>query len=235
MNAATGDVAQVTRIGTGLGGITSSSPALSVASRTGVAAFSVYENGKYDIYTLDVTGAGGAGRELGGAGGLSSGPRAAVLPPLDRMPSEVAALLADPTGGLPPPAEYPVADYKPSLQLEGLAQPTLAAGADRFGAAIGGGIAFQFGDMLGNHSLLTAVQLNSGFGNDFSFKNTVAKAMYFNQTRRWNWGIIGGQVPYLTGGFDSGVTTIQASGARLLIDDIDARSPREYPFIRLYG
>ena len=36
-----------------------------------------------------------------------------------------------------------------SSSLEGLAQPTVGVGASRFGTAIGGGIAFQFGDMLG--------------------------------------------------------------------------------------
>src|SRR5262245_4965709 len=50
---ASGDVSQLTRVGTGLSGITSSSPLLSVASKNGAAAFSVYEDGKYGIYMLD--------------------------------------------------------------------------------------------------------------------------------------------------------------------------------------
>ena len=33
-----------------ISGITSSSPALSVSAKTGEAAFSVYQAGKYDIY-----------------------------------------------------------------------------------------------------------------------------------------------------------------------------------------
>src|SRR5262249_858051 len=48
---ANGDVAQLTAAATGLSGITSSSPALSVASQTGTAAYSVYEDGKYNIYS----------------------------------------------------------------------------------------------------------------------------------------------------------------------------------------
>src|SRR5207237_10438321 len=43
----TGDVAQLTTVGTGLSGITNTSPASSVASRAGVASFSVYAVGKY--------------------------------------------------------------------------------------------------------------------------------------------------------------------------------------------
>jgi Tol biopolymer transport system component len=222
------NVTQVTRIGTGISGITSSSPALSVATRTGQAAFSVYQGGKYDIYTLEL----GSGpqqtardatrraddqpRAVGTSGALTERPPdAGTLPPLDRRPSEVQALLQNATLGLPPATEYPSEDYKPSLKLEGLAQPTVAVGANRFGAAIGGGIALQFGDMLGDHQLMTAVQLNSGVSNNFSLKNTAAQVMYFNQAHRWNWGVVGGQIPYLSGGFQSGFGTIGNEPAQI--------------------
>jgi Tol biopolymer transport system component len=224
-----GDVAQVTRIGTGISGITSSSPALSVASRTGEAAFSVYQGGKYDIYTLDlgagpqrtarsegVRGADEPARAVGTSGALADrAPDAGTLPPLERRTSEVQALLQNATLGLPPATEYPSENYKPALSLEGLAQPTVAVGANRFGAAVGGGIALQFGDMLGDHQLLTAVQLNSGVANNFSLKNTAAQVMYFNQAHRWNWGIVGGQIPYLSGGFQSGFGTIGGEPAQI--------------------
>jgi dipeptidyl aminopeptidase/acylaminoacyl peptidase len=206
INIASGDVTQVTRVGTGLSGITSSSPALSVATGAGLAAFSVYQDGKYDIYTLQAAGAG----RRGGAGGteLSNVRSAAVLPPLDRRASDVAALLANPTVGLPEPSQYPVTDYKPSLQLEAIAPPQIAVGADRYGAAVGGGIAFQFADMLGDHSLTTVVQLDTGFTNNFSLKNTAAQVIYYNQAHRWNWGIVGAQIPYLSGGFQSSLATV---------------------------
>jgi hypothetical protein len=213
---ASGEITQLTKVGTGLSGITSSSPALSVASKSGLAAFSVYEDGKYDIYTTGTEG----GREPV-SGGMpvaaqdkgSRRPSAETLPPLERGNSEVLALLNNATFGLPPaaaPTSYPTAEYKPTLSLEGIAQPTVAVGASRFGAAIGGGIALQFGDMLGDHLLATMVQVNSGtgFSNEFSFKNTAAEAIYFNQAHRWNWGVVGGQIPYLSGGFATGVGAI---------------------------
>ena len=58
--------------------------------------------------------------------------------------------------------------------------------------------------------MTTVVQVNSGTGlsNDFSFKNTAAEAVYFNAAHRVNWGLIGGQIPYLSGGFASAVGTI---------------------------
>ena len=206
VGVADGAVTQLTRVRTGVSGITASSPALSVASRTGVAAFSLYEDGKYGIYLT----------EVGQGARLSTTPTAAgVLPPLDRLPSDVVGALANPTLGLPPPTDYPTTDYKPTLGLEGVAQPAIAVGANRFGAAVGGGIAFQFSDMLGDQSLTTVVQLNSGLSNNFSFKNTAAQMMYFNQARRWNWGIVAGQVPYLSGGFQSGLGTVGGELAQI--------------------
>ena len=207
--AGASQLAQLTRVGTGLSGITNSSPALSVAAQSGVAAFSVYEGGKYDIYTMDVAGrageAGGAGS--GGAGGAAN-PSAAVLPPLDRKPSDVAALLSNASLGLPPAQAYDVADYKPALSLEAVGQPMIAMGASRYGAAIGGGVSFYFSDMLGDHSLATAVQVNS-LTNSFSLKDTSAQVAYFNQAHRWNWGLVGGQIPYVSGGFASDTGILQ--------------------------
>ncbi|HZR22440.1 MAG TPA: hypothetical protein VFA59_02560 [Vicinamibacterales bacterium] len=197
-----GDVAQLTKVGTGVSGITSTSPALSVAAKTGRAVFSVYENGRYDVYAIDA-----AEPRTGTL--TSTDQNAAVLPPTDRKPSDVQAQLANATLGLPTVTRYPTTPYKPSLSLEGVSQPTIAVGASRFGAAVGGGIAMQFGDMLGDHTLTAVLDVNSGtgFGSDFSFKNTGAQAMYFNAAHRWNWGLIGGQVPYLSGGFLSGIGT----------------------------
>jgi Tol biopolymer transport system component len=204
-----GDLTQVTRAATGISGITASSPALSVAAKTGVAAFSVYEGGKYDIYVTE-TQSGGSG----GSGGLSGSalsepvPHAGELPPLDRGKSDLLALLNDDAFGLPAPTTYEVKDYTPKLSLESVVQPQIAVGASRFGAAVGGGVAFQFGDMLGDHQLATVVQLNSGLTNNFSAKNTAAQVMYFNQAHRWNWGLVGGQIPYLSGGFESGIASV---------------------------
>jgi hypothetical protein len=231
---ATGDIVQLTTVATGLSGITSSSPAMSAAARTGAAAFSVYEDGKYAIYMSDGAAtaqgmgrAGGAG-EAGGAGRaggvkapgeLDGAPlstaSAGVLPPDDRRDSEIARLLDSPAFGLPAQTPDATEPYTPKLSLEGLAQPTIAVGASRYGAALGGGIAFQFGDMLGDHTLVTAVQMQSGIAGSFSLKDTAAQALYYNAARRWNWGIVAGQTPYSSGGFQSGIGTIGNEPAQI--------------------
>jgi outer membrane protein assembly factor BamA len=93
----------------------------------------------------------------------------------------------------------------------------IAIGASRFGAAFGGGVSLYFGDILGNHTLATAVQFSSGFTGNFSMKDTAAQVGYFNQAHRWNWGVIAGQVPYLSGGFQTGFGTT-SQGEPIAID-----------------
>jgi len=191
-----GEIAPLTNVATGVSGITSSSPAMSVAVRSGFVSFTVYERSTYNIYVID--------NGMRGPPGSAAATDAAVLPPTDRRASEVATLLADATFGLPEPVAYPTDRYTPTFSLEGVSQPAIAIGASRFGAAFGGGVSLYFGDMLGNHTLATAVQFSS-FAGSFSLKDTAAQVGYFNQAHRWNWGIVTGQLPYLSGGFQSGL------------------------------
>ncbi len=54
--------------------------------------------------------------------------------------------------------------------------------------------------MLGNHQLQTTVQVGKTI-DDF-----VAQAAYVNMRSRWNWAVVGGQVPWLTGGTPSPIS-----------------------------
>ena len=195
-----GTTTQITTIPTGVSGITGLSPALAVASGTGTIAFAVYQGGTYSIYTL--------------ANPTGTEPRqlavdAASLPPLQRRTNDVVALLENPSQGLPSPAEtYPVEPYRAKLKLEGVMQPSVGVGVSRFGTSFGGGIALQFSDLLRNHTLMMAVQVNSPVGTSTGVKDIGAQVGYFNAVKRWNWGIVGGQVPYSSGGFQSGVSQL---------------------------
>jgi hypothetical protein len=195
---AQGSIVQMTTLATGVSGITATSPALSVAAKTGTVAFSVYEDSKYEIFTIDTP---------RGQPPVAIQANAAVLPPLERRSSDpdvdVAKVLASPTDGLPEPSTPEVEPYKPKLQIEGVAQPVVGVGVSRFGTSFGGGLALSFTDMLRDHQLVTAFQINSGLGGSTSIKDIGAQVGYFNQAQRWNWGVIGGQIPYLSSGYNS--------------------------------
>ena len=198
---ATGDVTQVTNVATGVSGITSSSATLSVASAAGTLAFSVYQRGAYDIYTMATPAWGGP---------LVALPdNAAVLPPATRHASQVAESLSNATKGLPTPQQpYSTVPYRRTLSLESAGQPMIAVGVSRYGPAAVGGISLYFGDMLRYHQLATAVALNTGWTGSTSAKDIAAQAVYFNQSRRWNWVLIGAQIPYLSAGYQSTVSTL---------------------------
>ena len=115
----------------------------------------------------------------------------------------------------------------------------IAVGASQFGPAFGGGLSLSFSDMLGNHTVATAVQFSSGLAGNFSAKDIAAQVGYFNQAHRWNWGVVAGQVPYVSGGFQSGLgTTPQGEPIQLDQNVIFRQTERSasgivaYPFNR---
>ncbi len=194
-----GQITRVTNVLAGVGGITELSPALSVATGTGDVAFSAFVNGAFSIYRIDDARV-LAGKPISDSASLAD---AGQLPPVDRAGSEVATLLSNPTLGLPDTATFQQHDYNSALGLDYIAQPSLGAGISSFGSYIGGGAAFLWGDMLGNHSLITQIQLQIINGNVVNGLGGLAT--YVNRTHRLNWGVQAGQVPqfsqYYAGGY----------------------------------
>jgi Tol biopolymer transport system component len=226
IDLAANQIHQVTRLATGISGITSLAPAMSVASANGRVLFSVFENSGNNIYGLDATRARGepvdrTAPEIA---------RAAVLPPVEAMGAGIVAeYLADPITGLPDTRQFPTRDYRSKLSLEYIAPPTVGVGVSEFGGAgLAGGIGFLFGDMLGDQQVQAVVQANG------SFKDIGAQAMYINAENRWNWGGIAGHVPILTGfqslerDLDTGELILNEYRERIYIDQ--AMGLLQYPF-----
>jgi len=229
VTVSTGATRQLTMIATGITGITSSSPALSVSRSPAVAAFTMFDRGKYAIGTLPL--------DSVGPEPMLEAAHADTLPPLDRKPSIVASMLADARLGLPPPGRQPSDPYHPHLSLDGTAVAgTIGVGVNRFGAMASGGVGLAFSDMLNTRSLITVLGVNSSIVGGVDAADIAAQGVYLNRARRWNWGVVAGQVPYLTGAYEG---TISADGA-LALDRISVyrQTEREasgvavYPFDR---
>jgi len=154
----------------------------------------------YNVYVLDEAKV--AGRSFASLPG-----NPALLPPAQRTGQTVAAFLGTPVKGLPQTTNFPISDYQPSLSLDYVAQPTVGVGISSFGTFVGGGTALHWSDMLGHHNLTTVFEGgNTGGG---SFVNSITGLLgYQNQRGRWDWGAIGGQVPFVTGSFLQGVTVV---------------------------
>jgi Tol biopolymer transport system component len=187
-----GNLYQVTDLVTGVSGITALSPAISSASASNRLVYTAFERGDYNLYRID------APEDLEGEPieAAIAGASPAMLPPQDRSPGLVSVLLDEPELGLADTLTFAGTGYSPGITLDYVSQPQLAAGADRYGAFLAGGISLYFSDMLGNRNLSTLFNINTANGS--LLRSSAVVVGYENRRTRWNWTAELGQVPYIT-------------------------------------
>ncbi|PYQ50238.1 MAG: hypothetical protein DMF78_16275 [Acidobacteria bacterium] len=198
LDVASSEIYQITDLVGGVSGITSLSPALSSASAADRLAYSVFDEDRYEIYTIEST------ERLAGSRILLEEPRTAALIPGGKDQGKVVAAQADPVTGLADAATFKKTPYKAKFGLDYIGQPYLGGGAGPYGAFFSGGISMAFSDMLGNHSLGTMFQIDRSSG----YTDVAGVVSYVNRSRRFNWGVEVDQIPYVIGGFNNGVTTV---------------------------
>jgi hypothetical protein len=137
----------------------------------------------------------------------------AVLPPASRQSSDVASLIANPTAGLPAATTFTTEPYKARMSLVGVGQQVGVATTSAFGSYVSGGIAFTFSDVLGNHLLGTSFGVNGGL------RDISAQALYVDRRSRWNWGVFGDRVPFLTGSVAGGF--VEQGGDVFFVQEIN--------------
>jgi len=222
---ADGELRRVTNLFTGASGITETSPALSVAQQSGRLAYSVFRTNGYELYEIET-----AEALAGTPAPAAAAPTAAILPPAERATTELVQRLRDPTTGLPADTAFATRPYRPGLSLSYIGQPTLLAGSSQFGTYVGGGASLYFSDELGNHNLVTGLQVNGGL------KDVIAILGYQNLGRRLNYGAVIQQVPYLTGQFGAGVTDVNGEPVYVEQELLERQTNRDiqgqvsYPF-----
>jgi Tol biopolymer transport system component len=190
LELASGAVSRVTRLSTGVSGITAISPALTVAPTTGRMLFSVFQDQGYGVYALDSARTHGeplvAGVSVANAG---------VLPPGDTPGrATVSNYLRDPLTGLATGEDFTYSPYRSAFALDAVGQPTVGVTAGGpFGTGVAGGVSFLFGDQLSDRQIGVGVQANG------TVQDIGAQLVYQNLRSRWNYGATVQHVPYLTG------------------------------------
>jgi hypothetical protein len=237
-NFADGHVARITRVQTGVAGITEMSPALTVAARAGNIAVSLFEDDNYNIYTLP---AATPGTALASLDLPPNSVPAGQLPPLRGTPSRIQAYFSQPERGLPAStASFTTVPYSSGLHLAYVGPPTIGVGVSNFGAGVGGSVAAEFTDILGTHSVGFALEGGGSSGIGTFADQFVGEVFYLNQTHRVNWGADFTHLPYITAqtGAGSGTTTIDGVvyPADFIVQDVqinrydDATGVVQYPF-----
>ena len=216
-------VYQLTNVFTGVAGLTPMSPAISWASQADRLAFTYYEEGRYNVYSIENP------RSLKRVPYIApvapvvvanTGPerRDSVVPPVEptQIPSatplatsstyrfrggfrasaaspaggaagpepiSVRALLDSATLALPDTAEFTLKRYSAKLAPDYVIQPTVGYQRDNFGNGIFGGTAISLSDMLANHRLILAGEVNG------RIEEAQVLAVYANLARRLNWAV----------------------------------------------
>ncbi len=219
------NITQLTNLFVGITGITSISPALSVAGKNDEIAVGTFEKRKYNIYRFD---------KINPEKPVEfSGPNPAVLPPETRVSTLLVNSFSDPNYGLISDSSFTVTDYSPSLSLSGISQPSVAAGIDAFGTYVGGGISLLWTDMLSNYTLSTALQIQTNPGISI-FNSISAFVGYLNTAHRWNWGVAAQQLPLIYLGFGASYQDINGEPAYVEQRLIYQETHRELTGILMY-
>ncbi len=164
---------RVTRVATGISGLTVLSPCLSISEATGELVMTVFDNRKYEVHAMALSQAQGEPVSLEGA--IAS----ATLP---------ADITAGPTQPVPLP-DTSVKPYTPDFSLLAISQVGVGLGISPYGTSIGGAAAFSFADVLGNQEIDSAVQASG------SLDSIGAQFAYVNRSNRINWGISVAHIP----------------------------------------
>jgi hypothetical protein len=233
LELATGDLRRVTNLRTGVTGIGALSPAFSVAGGSGRLAFTAFRNGRYEIYLID------SAEQLAGlpVGERAPSRIAALLAPREKPVGAVEQFLSDAAGGLPDAAAFQKHPYRPRLSLDYVAAPSIGVGFGAFGPVVGGGTALYWSDLLGQHLLMATLESTSLTSGSL-LNNLGGMVGYQNQKSRWNWGLAGGQLPYVTGGYSASLSA--AGGRTVLVEQSlavwqinrEATAIFSYPFSR---
>ena len=192
LETASGALSRVTRLSTGVSGITATSPALTVAPSSGRMLFSVFEDQGYAVYALDSSRTRGEPMASGGGSSVAS---AGVLPPGDTPGrATVTNYLRDPLTGLASGGDFNTAPYHSAFALDAVGQPSLGVSAGGpFGTGVAGGVSFLFGDQLSDRQIGLAVQANG------TVQDIGGQLQYANLRNRWNWGASIEHIPYQYG------------------------------------
>lgn len=184
-----GQVFRATNYPTGITGITSLSPAISVARETGMLVYSYYMKGNYTIYSAMPEDFSEVPSDPGSIDML-----AATLPPFQRVAVNIVDNnIADNQKYTRFPADsFRIQPYRPKFQLDYIGN-TGGVGVSfntYYGTGMAGGIQMLFSDILGNSSLFTTLAVN---GEIYDFGGMVA---YMNQKYRINLGGSISHIPY---------------------------------------
>ncbi|GAB2690111.1 DPP IV N-terminal domain-containing protein [Mucilaginibacter koreensis] len=186
-NITTGSVEQMTKLFTGISGITEFSPALSVSYNDDIV-YSYYRRQKYALYNARPS---NFKPEVVSGNALNFD--AAMLPPaksvgVDLINANLNNFLAYPRI---PNDSIRTIPYRPQFKMDYVASSGVGVGVNSvYGAGLSSGVQGVFSDILGRNQIYAGAAVN---GQIYDFG---AQLAFINQTSRWNRGVSLSHIPY---------------------------------------
>ena len=188
---------QLTKLTTGITGITPYAPAITVAEDRDRVLYTYYTNGTYKIYQAQLR-----DFQPEEVNPMAVDLLPATLPPFIPGKRDVVntnlRLAENNAKGVDSTTTVKPVKYKPKFSLDylgGSAGVGVATGNSSFGTATGlaGGIDMLFSDILGNNQLYAGVALNG------EITDAAGQFSFINQKNRINWGLNLSHIPYRSG------------------------------------
>ncbi|MCU0650030.1 MAG: hypothetical protein MUF00_18715, partial [Gemmatimonadaceae bacterium] len=204
LQLSSGEITQLTRLVSGISGITERSPAMTVAARAGTVMFTTFDGRDYAPYLLDperteerALSVAADGDGLGTLSPVAADPADIVEPYLDDAFTGLPTLNAN---------AFRTTQYRPQFGIEGVGRPSVGVASGPVGTAVGGGASIFFGDLLGRQRVGVAVQAQG------TLRDLGGQLFYQNTTSRWTWFASGGRTPFVTASSGSSTGTIGSGG-----------------------
>ncbi len=172
--------ARLTSVVTGVSGVASLSPSISLGADGNRMAFAVYAGGRYDIRVTYLPPAIRTATFREGAAAPASG-----------IDESTNATSDEPIAGRVEPASFPSRPYSPRLVVFNVGHPYMITRRGSLGSFVRAGISVSASDLLGQHRVGISVQ-GSQRAREFAYETS-----YINRTSRWNWGVVGSQIPWV--------------------------------------
>lgn len=212
-----GQSERITRVASGVSGITDMSPAISYVPATNRLTYSALENSEWNIYSLDL----GTRERVPLLISGDAGPSPAGVLPSDRVQTtdSVTSYLDKPLDGLlAANTDFPVSNYRPRLTIDYIGPPTIGVGADRYGYGFGGSLSVYWGDILGQHQVGLMLQGDNTSIGGSSSSNIAGQVFYLNRENRVNWGGSLTHLPYVSGFTNAFRDFVEVDGQTYLAD-----------------
>jgi len=183
---------RLTKLQTGISGITPFSPAYSISDDT--LLFVYFNNKDYTIFKTEL-------KQLlwDNVSTVSRASFAGMLPPIDSISAfpEINFGYQQNKGLSYQPADsFKAISYSPEFKLDYIGNTGIGMAMGRFGSSMAGSSEMFFSDIIGNNQLFIGLNIN---GEIYDFGGQVS---YINNKYRLNWGVSFSHIPFRYGFYD---------------------------------